>query len=460
MNDNFINQGPAVMDPNFINKHLDEVLANTRIDQELYYNYNVKRGLRNSDGSGVLVGLTQVGSVVGYGMFEQELQPVPGKLMYRGIEIRDLVKGFQAEKRFGFEETCFLLLFGHLPTKSELEEFCNVLDSVRPLPLGFKESAILHMPSPNVMNKLARCVLANYSFDENPDDVSIGNVLRQSLELIARLPTYAVYGCQAKAHYYGGKSLHMRVPKKGLSTAEHILCLLRPYSDYTQLEAELLDLCLVLHAEHGGGNNSTFTTHVVSSTFTDTYSAIAAAILSLKGPRHGGANIQVSDMMDNIKENISNWEDKAAIKDYLAKMLNKEVYDKKGLIYGLGHAVYKISDPRAEVLYEKAKQLVAEHPEYEKEFHLYENVAEIGRDLFMEKTKSSRRMCINVDFYSGLVYKMLDIPSDLFTPLFAIGRMPGWCAHRLEELNSNSKIIRPAYKCVVHPKQYIPMDER
>lgn len=460
MNDSFMNQGPAVMDQNFINKHLDEVLANTRIDQELYYNYNVKRGLRNSDGSGVLVGLTQVGSVVGYGMFEQELQPVPGKLMYRGIEIRDLVKGFQAEKRFGFEETCFLLLFGHLPTKAELEEFCNVLDSVRPLPIGFKESAILHMPSPNVMNKLARCVLANYSFDENPDDVSVGNVLRQSLELIARLPTYAVYGCQAKAHYYGGKSLHMRVPKKGLSTAEHILCLLRPYSDYTQLEAELLDLCLVIHAEHGGGNNSTFTTHVVSSTFTDTYSAIAAAILSLKGPRHGGANIQVTDMMENIKENISDWEDKAAIKDYLAKILNKEVYDKKGLIYGLGHAVYKISDPRAEVLYEKAKQLVGEHPEYEKEFHLYENVAEIGRDLFMEKTKSSRRMCINVDFYSGLVYKMLDIPSDLFTPLFAIGRMPGWCAHRLEELNSNSKIIRPAYKCVVHPKQYIPMDER
>jgi citrate synthase len=460
MNDSFMNQGPAVMDQNFINKHLDEVLANTRIDQELYYNYNVKRGLRNSDGSGVLVGLTQVGSVVGYGMFEQELQPVPGKLMYRGIEIRDLVKGFQAEKRFGFEETCFLLLFGHLPIKAELEEFCNVLDSVRPLPIGFKESAILHMPSPNVMNKLARCVLANYSFDENPDDVSVGNVLRQSLELIARLPTYAVYGCQAKAHYYGGKSLHMRVPKKGLSTAEHILCLLRPYSDYTQLEAELLDLCLVIHAEHGGGNNSTFTTHVVSSTFTDTYSAIAAAILSLKGPRHGGANIQVTDMMENIKENISDWEDKAAIKDYLAKILNKEVYDKKGLIYGLGHAVYKISDPRAEVLYEKAKQLVGEHPEYEKEFHLYENVAEIGRDLFMEKTKSSRRMCINVDFYSGLVYKMLDIPSDLFTPLFAIGRMPGWCAHRLEELNSNSKIIRPAYKCVVHSKPYIPMNER
>lgn len=460
MNDSFMNQGPAIMDQNFINKHLDEVLANTRIDQELYYNYNVKRGLRNSDGSGVLVGLTQVGSVVGYGMFEQELQPVPGKLMYRGIEIRDLVKGFQAEKRFGFEETCFLLLFGHLPTKAELEEFCNVIDSVRPLPIGFKESAILHMPSPNVMNKLARCVLANYSFDDNPDDVSVGNVLRQSLELIARLPTYAVYGCQAKAHYYGGKSLHMRVPKKGLSTAEHILCLLRPYSDYTQLEAELLDLCLVIHAEHGGGNNSTFTTHVVSSTFTDTYSAIAAAILSLKGPRHGGANIQVTDMMENIKENISNWEDKAAIKDYLAKILNKEAYDKKGLIYGLGHAVYKISDPRAEVLYEKAKQLVGEHPEYEKEFHLYENVAEIGRDLFMEKTKSSRRMCINVDFYSGLVYKMLDIPSDLFTPLFAIGRMPGWCAHRLEELNSNSKIIRPAYKCVVHSKPYIPMDER
>ena len=447
-------------DEKLIAKYSDMVRVATNIEPELYRQYNVKRGLRNADGSGVLVGLTSVGSVVGYAMVEQEIQPIPGKLIYRGMDIRDLVKGFQSEGRFGYEETVFLLLFGRLPNRTELDAFFNLLDEMRPLPKGFKEEAILHMPSPDVMNKLARCVLASYAFDDNPDDVSIENVVRQSLGLISHLPTFAVYGYQAKAHYFLGQSLHMRIPERGLSTAEHILCLLRPHSAYTKLEAEILDLCLVLHADHGGGNNSTFTTHVVSSTFTDTYSAIAAAILSLKGPRHGGANLQVSRMMEDIKENVKDWSSREEISKYLVKILSKEAFDRSGLIYGLGHAVYKVSDPRAEILKEKAVQLVAEHKEYEDEFGLYQLVAEIGSRLFMERTKSSTGLCVNVDFYSGLVYKILNIPTDLFTPLFAIGRVPGWAAHRLEELNTNSRIIRPAYKCIRSNEPYVPIAER
>ncbi len=444
----------------FISGHIDQVLDNMKIDQDLYRHYNVKRGLRNADGSGVLVGLTSVGSVVGYGMMEHETYPVPGRLLYRGIELRDLVRGFQSENRFGFEETVFLLLFGYLPKTGELEEFCRLLESMRTLKPGFKESAILHLPSPDVMNKLARCVLASYAFDENPDDVSTENVLRQSLELIAQLPTYAVYGYQAKAHYYMGQGLHMRNVEPGLSTAEHILALLRPHSAYTMLEAEILDLCLVLHAEHGGGNNSTFTTHVVSSTFTDTYSAIAGAILSLKGPRHGGANIQVCNMMDDIKAHVSDWSSRDEVASYLKDILDRKAFDGKGLIYGLGHAVYKISDPRAEILFEKARQLGEENPQSEAEFGLYQTVADIGAELLQAKTHSPNKPCINVDFYSGFVYKLLGIPVDLFTPLFAVGRIPGWCAHRLEELNSNSRIIRPAYKCIRPESKYVPMAQR
>ena len=430
------------------------------IDPELYRTFNVKRGLRNADGSGVLVGLTTVGSVVGYTMFEQELQPVPGRLFFRGVELRDLVHGFQSEHRFGFEETVYLLLFGKLPTASELDEFRNTLDRLRPLPHGFKEEAILGLPSPDVMNKLARCVLASYTEDPTPDSTAIENVVRQSLTLISRFPTFAVYGYQAKAHYYLRKSLHMRIAHPGLSTAEHILNLLRPHGKFTRLEAELLDLCLVIHAEHGGGNNSTFTTHVVSSTYTDTYSAIAAACLSLKGPRHGGANLQVRKMMEQIKSHVKDWRDEGKVADYLRKILEKKVGDRRGLIYGLGHAVYKVSDPRAELLREKAAELVAANPEFEPEFALHNLVAKVGDRLFREKTGSQTGLCPNVDFYSGFVYKMLGIPQDLFTPLFAVGRVPGWCAHRIEELNGNSRIIRPAYKCVLHNRAYVPLAQR
>ncbi len=448
------------MDPATVERYAKMASEASNIDPELYRFYNTKRGLRNADGSGVLVGLTRVGGGVGYTMFEHEIQPTPGRLFYRGIELRDLVNGFQSEKRFGFEETIFLLLMGHLPTKPELDEFTTVLDSQRPLPRGFKEEAILGMPSPDVMNKLARCVLASYAFDSNPDDTSISNVLRQSIGLIARFPTYAVYGYQAKAHYYLGHSLHMRIPEPGLSTAEHILCLLRPHSKFTRLEAELLDLCLVIHADHGGGNNSTFTTHVVSSTYTDTYSAIAAACLSLKGPRHGGANLQVRNMMEDIAAHVKDTSDEKAIEDYLAKILNGEAYDGKGLIYGLGHAVYKVSDPRAEILKAKTAELVEAQPEYAQEFEFYNSVARIGSRLFSEMYNADRGLCPNVDFYSGFVYKMLGIPQDLFTPLFAVGRVPGWCAHRIEELNGNSRIIRPAYKCVLPTAEYIPLSER
>lgn len=447
-------------DARLIAHYSDKVRNEMHIKPELYTQFNVKRGLRNADGSGVLVGLTSVGSVIGYGMFEQEIQPVPGILFYRGIDVRDLVRGCQAENRFGFEETIFLLLFGSLPTQAEHAEFCSLLSSLRPLPRGFKEEAIIHLASPDVMNKLARCVLAAYSFDKDPDNISIENVVRQSLGLIAKIPTYAVYGYQAKAHYFMGQSLHMRNSAPGLSTAEHILCLLRPYSQYTRLEAEILDMCLILHAEHGGGNNSTFTTHVVSSTHTDTYSALAAAILSLKGPRHGGANLKVCHMMDDIKANVKRWDDREEVRDYLVKIMNKEAYDRSGLIYGFGHAVYKVSDPRVEVLREKVTQLVSEHTEYEAEFNLYNMIAELGVELFMERHPDAHGLCLNVDFYSGLVYKILGIPEDLFTPLFAVSRIAGWAAHRLEEVNTGNRIIRPAYKCIHPGSPYVPMSKR
>ena len=455
-----IDPGAKPLDDGFVQRCAAMAATASDIDSGYYRTYNVKRGLRNSDGSGVLVGLTAVGSVVGYSMMEQEIVPVPGRLFYRGIEIRDLVRGFQSEGRLGFEETCYLLMVGHLPTEAELAEFTEALESQRPLPRGFKEDAILGMPSPDVMNKLARCVLASYAFDPNPDDTSIPNVLRQSIGLVSRFPTYAVYGWQAKAHYYLRKSLHMRVPEPGLPAAEHILCLLRPHGHYTRLEAELLDLCLVLHADHGGGNNSTFTTHCVSSTYTDTYSAIAAACLSLKGPRHGGANLQVRRMMEAVKSHVKDWDSDAAVETYLKKILDKKAFDRRGLIYGLGHAVYKVSDPRAEILRDKASQLLAEHPSFRPEFELYQKVSRIGGAILQERFHAKNPLPPNVDFWSGLVYKMLGIPTDLFTPLFAVGRVPGWCAHRIEELNGNSRIIRPAFKCVLPPRKYVPLAER
>ncbi|HHY91626.1 MAG TPA: citrate/2-methylcitrate synthase, partial [Clostridiales bacterium] len=418
------------------------VIKNNQIDPEFYKKYDVKRGLRNSDGTGVLVGLTEIGDVQGYVVENGVKKPVEGKLLYRGIDVRDLIRGFQEEKRFGYEETCYLLLFGELPNKKQLDEFTRLLGENRKLPDGFTEDMILTAPSRNIMNKLARSVLASYSYDSNPDDTSIKNVLRQSIELIARFPTMVAYGYQAKARYYDSKSLFIHSPQPELSTAENLLYMIRPNCEYTQLEAELLDLSLVLHAEHGGGNNSAFTTHVVSSSGTDTYAAISAAVGSLKGPKHGGANIKVQEMMENIKVSVSDWKDEEEVKNYLRKILNKEAFDRSGLIYGMGHAVYTVSDPRAVLLKEQAA-LLAEAKGLQDEFELYKLVEKLAPEVFRETKKDSKGVIANVDFYSGFVYNALNIPQELYTPIFAVARIVGWCAHRIEELVSGGKIIRP-----------------
>lgn len=435
------------------------VEENDKIDPDLYKKYNVKRGLRDIDGTGVLVGLTEIGDVRAYIFDEEEKIPVEGRLLYRGIEINDIVHGYQSEKRFGFEECCYLLLFGELPNKTSLEEFQNLLGEFRELPVGFIEDMILKAPSKDIMNKLARSVLASYSYDPNPDDISLKNTLRQCIELIARFPTMAAYGYQAKAHYHDGCSLYIHRPSKQLNTAENILHLIRPDSYYTASEAELLDLALVLHAEHGGGNNSTFVAHVVTSTGTDTYSAIAAAIGSLKGPQHGGANLKVMEMMEEIKKNVKDWDDEEEIGEYLAKIMRKEVFDRSGLIYGIGHAVYTVSDPRTILLKQKAEN-IAKDKGLEKEYRLYTHVERLAPEVFYKEKKNDKVMCANVDFYSGFVYKTLNIPVELFTPIFAVGRMAGWCAHRIEELVNGGRIIRPAYKNVEPKKKYTPMSER
>ena len=435
------------------------VEENDKIDPELYKKYNVKRGLRDLDGTGVLVGLTEIGDVRAYIFDEEEKIPVEGRLLYRGMEINDIVHGFQSEKRFGFEECCYLLLFGQLPNKAELEEFQNLLGEFRALPVGFTEDMILKAPSKDIMNKLARSVLASYSYDPNPDDISLKNILRQCIELIARFPTMAAYGYSAKAHYHDGRSLYIHSPVKHLSTAENILHMIRLDSSYTAAEAELLDLALVLHAEHGGGNNSTFVAHVVTSTGTDTYSTIAAAIGSLKGPQHGGANLKVMGMMEEIKNHVKDWDDEDEIGAYLAKIMRKEAFDKSGLIYGVGHAVYTVSDPRTILLKQKAESISKEKG-LDKEYRLYTHVEKLAPEIFYKEKKSDKVMCANVDFYSGFVYKTLNIPVELFTPIFAIGRMAGWCAHRIEELVNGGRIIRPAYKNVEPKKSYVPMGER
>lgn len=435
------------------------VEENDKIDPELYIKYNVKRGLRDLDGTGVLVGLTEIGDVRAYIFDEGEKVPVEGRLLYRGIEINDIVHGFQSEKRFGFEECCYLLLFGKLPNKIELEEFQNLLGEFRALPAGFTEDMILKAPSKDIMNKLARSVLASYSYDSNPDDISLKNTLRQCIELIAKFPTMAAYGYAAKTHYHDGNSLYIHSPVKQLSTAENILHMIRLDSSYTAAEAELLDLALVLHAEHGGGNNSTFVAHVVTSTGTDTYSAIAAAIGSLKGPQHGGANLKVMGMMEEIKSNVKDWDDDEEISAYLVKIMRKEAFDGTGLIYGIGHAVYTVSDPRTILLKQKAEN-ISKDKGLEKEYRLYTHIERLAPEIFYNEKKSNKVMCANVDFYSGFVYKTLNIPVELFTPIFAIGRMAGWCAHRIEELVNGGRIIRPAYKNVEHKKGYIPMNER
>jgi len=442
---------------------LDELTENAekmnRIPLELYQKYAVKRGLRNEDGTGVLVGLTEIGDVHGYIIDEGQIVPVDGRLEYRGINVNDITRGFQAEKRFGFEEVAYLLLFGTLPSGQQLQRFTTLLGENRALPDGFTENMILKAPSAEIVNKLARSVLVCYSYDSNPDDLALKNVLRQSIELIARFPTMAAYGYQAKSHYFDGKSLFIHRPQKDLCTAENLLHLIRPDSKFTHLEAETLDLALVLHAEHGGGNNSSFTTHVVSSTGTDTYSAIAAAVGSLKGPLHGGANLKVLEMMENIKGAVKDWQDDDEVSAYLAKILRKEAFDGQGLIYGIGHAVYTLSDPRAVLLKDKAEELAADKGRSE-EFDLYNRIARLTPGVFAREKNSSKVISANVDFYSGFVYDMLDIPRELYTPIFCVARIAGWCAHRIEELISGGRIIRPAYRNVLHNKNYVPIEKR
>lgn len=432
---------------------------NNKIPPYLHLKYNTKRGLRDANGAGVLVGLTEIGDVHGFIIDEGEKIPDHGRLLYRGINIKDIVEGFASDGRFGYEETCYLLMFGDLPDKEAWTFFCNYLKEQRELPDGFTEDMILKAPSHNVMNKLARGVLALYSYDHNPDDISVGNVLRQCVQLTAQMPILAAYGYQAKSHYYDNKSLYLHMPDPKLSTAENFLSMIRKDRKFTKIEAELLDLALVLHAEHGGGNNSAFTTHVVTSSDTDTYSAIAAAIGSLKGPKHGGANIKVCEMMEDMKEKVGDWKDDDEVSAYLTKLLNREAYDEKGLIYGLGHAVYTLSDPRAILLKEKAKAL-AEQSGRMDEFTLYEKVAELAPQVFSNVKKVQNALAPNVDFYSGFVYSSLNIPTELYTPLFAIARMAGWSAHRIEEIVSGGKIIRPAYRSVVKPRGYTPLTER
>ena len=443
----------------FFNELRQLAETNNYIPAELHTKYNTKRGLRNNDGTGVLVGLTRIGDVIGYCLENGKKMPVEGRLYYRGIEIQEIVRGFQSDNRFGFEETAYLLLFGKLPNEDQLKKFQELLGSRRELPEGFAEDMIFKAPSIDIMNKLARSVLASYSYDEDPDNTNVENVLRQCIELIARFPSYIAYAYQAKCHYHNGESLYIHYPQKELSTAENILYLIRPDKKYTRLEAEVLDLSLVIHAEHGGGNNSSFTTHVVTSTGTDTYSAIAAAIGSLKGPKHGGANAKVMAMMENIKANVINWDDEKEVADYLRKILRKEAFDGSGLIYGMGHAVYTLSDPRAVLLKEKAAEL-AQATGMEKEFRLYQTIEKLSPEIFCEVKKDTKTICANVDFYSGFVYKMLNIPEDLYTPIFAMARMPGWAAHRIEELISGGRIIRPAYKSVLSSQEYVPLKQR
>ncbi len=428
--------------------------------KDLFKAYGVKRGLRNEDETGVMAGLTAVGNVKGYYMEDGEKMPTEGRLKYRGYDIKDIVENCEREKRFGFEEVVFLLLFGELPTRDALSKFTEVLGEMRILPKGFADDMILKAPSPNIMNKMARSVLAMYSYDDNPDETSVENIIRQSLELIARLPVMAAVGYQAKRHYRDGESMYLHVPQKELSAAENLLYMLRPDNKYTRQEAEMLDALLMIQAEHGGGNNSAFTTRVVSSSGTDTYSAIAAAIGSLKGPKHGGANAKVMGMMDDIMANVSDWTDEAEVGAYLEKILRKEAYDGAGLIYGMGHAVYTYSDPRCVLLKERAERLAQNNPEWKKEFDLYSMVERLTPDCFLRVKNNHKVMCANVDMYSGFVYKMLNIPPELYTPVFAIARIAGWCAHRLEETIGCSRIIRPAYKSIVKSKTYVPIEER
>ena len=430
------------------------------IDPALYEKLDVKRGLRDINGKGVLAGLTEI-SEIQSSMVDESGSTIPceGKLFYHGINIKDLVSGFIREKRFGFEEAVYLLLFGQLPSERQLKDFSALLARYRTLPTSFVRDIIMKAPSRDMMNTLARSVLTLYSYDDRADDISIPNVLRQCLQLIALFPLLSVYGYQAYNHYHEGQSLYIHAPDPELSTAENILRILRPDSKYTALEARVLDVALVLHAEHGGGNNSTFTTHVVSYSATDTYSVIAAAIGSLKGPRHGGANIKVVKMFDDMKKTLPDWTDEDAVRGYLKALLNKQAFDHAGLIYGMGHAVYSLSDPRADIFRAFVKSL-SEEKGLDKEYELYSLVERLAPEVIGEERRIYKGVSANVDFYSGFVYSMLDLPTELFTPIFAIARIAGWSAHRIEELCNAGKIIRPAYQSVAPRADYIPLHER
>ncbi len=433
--------------------------AKARIDPKLFERYHVKRGLRNDDGTGVLVGLTEVGEVFSYLMDEDDRIPVEGRLFYRGMAVTDLVNGFFEQKRFGFEETVYLLLFGELPTKKQLDDFNELLASNRDLPDGFVEDMILKAPSPDIMNKLARTVLALYAYDDDPDSLDPEVVMRHLIQLIARFPLLASYGYMAKTHYYDKKSLFLHAPKPEYSTSENILHMIRPDGQFTELEARILDLALVLHAEHGGGNNSSFVTHAVSSSGSDTYSVIAAAIGSLKGPQHGGASGKAFGMMQELRENVKNWRNEMEIADYLTKILKKEAFDHSGLIYGIGHAVYTLSDPRTKLLRDYARSLAYESGR-EEAYELYTLTERLAPEVFRNVKKNDKIVCANVDFYSGFIYDMLGVPPELFTPIFAVSRISGWSAHRLEELISGGRIMRPAYKCVKKRRKYVEMSNR
>ncbi|MCF0242643.1 MAG: citrate/2-methylcitrate synthase [Treponema sp.] len=455
-NSNTKNSGVKVL------KRLANVtLHNDPISPELYSKYNVKRGLRYADGTGVLVGLTHIGDVVGYEADGDDIIPVPGRLIYRGYNVEELIKDAEKNKQFGFEQCVYLLLFGQLPSQKQLDEFTSFMGSCRVLPANFTEDMIMKAPSKDIMNKIARGVLASYSYDDNPEDRSVQNILRQCVELTSRFSTLAAYGYQAKLRYYDEKSMFIHNPDPELSTAENFLRLIRPDTNYTRLEAEILDLALILHAEHGGGNNSSLTVHVVSSADTDTYSAIAAAVGSLKGRRHGGANIRVMEMMDDIKANVKDWGNENELKEYLTKIATKQAFDRTGLIYGMGHAVYTISDPREVLLKAKAKELAKEKgKEWLKEFALYDSIERLAPGIISEVHHSDKKICANVDLYSGFVYTMLDIPRELYTPIFAISRIAGWSAHRIEEVVAGGRIYRPAYKCISKERPFVPIAER
>ena len=432
---------------------------NNFIEPEAFALYGVKRGLRNPDGTGVLAGLTKISNVHGYVVSDNVRVPDKGVLTYRGIDVTEIVEGCIASGRFGFEEVVWLLLTGELPTAKQLESLHNVLSYYRELPENFAEDMILKAPSANIMNKLARSVLALYSYDDNPDDTSLENSLRQSFQLIARLPAIMTYAYQVKRRRYDHESMFFHPVDPDETIAESILDAIRPDRKYTPEEAHLLDLCMVLHAEHGGGNNSTFTVRSVSSTGSDIYSAIAAGIGSLKGPRHGGANHRVMEMMQGLMTNVKDWQDDGEVRDYLVKLLKGEAGDRSGLIYGMGHGVYTLSDPRAVLLKREAKKLAASHGMEEK-FELFERVERLAPEVFAEVRGNTKVISANVDFYSGLVYEMLHIPSDLYTPLFAVSRIAGWCAHRIEEMETSKRIMRPAYRSLSAPRRYIPLSER